>query len=285
MERPVLGRGLDELLGNTEEEAPSFESPSLENQVLHISIEKIKPDPNQPRRFFDEKSLEELANSMREQGLLQPIVASQENFGEYLIIAGERRWRAAQKIGWEKIPVIIKKTEGKTAQRKTLALVENLQRQDLNPMEEAQAFHWLMTHQNWTQNLLAEKIGKDRSSIANTLRLLNLHPEAQNLLAKNKISFSIAKLLLQEPSKEKQKIWGRMAAQNKLTVRELENKLKEANTPRQIQKKEIPLWLKLGCDRLSKKWSLNVSLRSGAKTSLVISFKDPEEIKEFIHHV
>ena len=288
MDRPVLGRGLDELLGRASSPSSSSEKPSSPNTVFQISLERIKPDPLQPRSHFDKKALEELASSLREQGLLQPILVSQEKDGFYKIIAGERRWRAAALAGWQKIPALIKKNEEEQFQKMTTALVENLQRENLNPMEEARAFEWLMTVKNWPQSKIAEIIGKDRSSVANTLRLLQLNPYVQELLSKNKISFSIAKLLLQEKSEEKQKIWARMASQQKLTVRELEEKLKSKPSLKKTSKKtdDLPLWLKLSCNKISKKWNLDVSLKKGfSKNSIVISFSDPEQLKEFMDHV
>ena len=283
-ERQVLGRGLDELLGRAE---PLDSPPSrLENQILKVDIERVHPNPHQPRRFFDETSLEELALSLKEQGMLQPIVVSENKQGDFLIIAGERRWRAAGKAGWARVPVIVKKDENEQTKRMTMALVENLQREDLNPIESARAFAWLLQTKKWSQQKLAEVIGWDRSSVANTLRLLGLHPEVQKLLGKNRISFSIAKLLLQEKSTEKQRIWARLASQQKLTVRELEQKLKQKENKHSSFAKEPPLWVQLGCNKLAKKWNLDVALKKGfKKTSIVISFTDPEQIKEFIDHV
>ena len=192
--REVLGRGLDQLLGRTE----TTTSGSLENKVLQIAIERIHPDTKQPRRFFDEIALNNLALSIKEQGLLQPILVSKEKDETYKIIVGERRWRAVQKLGWSRIPVLLKNDTKQADQKMVLALVENLQRQDLNPIEEAYAFRFLLEENNWSQQKLAETMGRDRTSITNTLRLLNLHSDVQKLLSKNKISLSIAKLLLQE---------------------------------------------------------------------------------------
>ena len=220
-DRVVLGRGLDQLLGRTETRS---DSSSLENRVLQVPVERIHPDQKQPRRFFDETALNSLAQSIKKEGLLQPILVSKEKDNTYKIIAGERRWRAVQKLGWPRISVLLKKKPNRVDQKMVLALVENLQRQDLNPIEEAYAFQFLLKENGWPQQKLAETVGKDRSSIANTLRLLNLHSEVQKLLSKNKISLSIAKLLLQEKSLEKQAVLAKKAVQTKLTVRELEKK-------------------------------------------------------------
>lgn len=281
-DRVVLGRGLDQLLGRTEIESNSS---SLENRVLQVPIEHIHPDQKQPRRFFDETALNSLASSIKKEGLLQPILVSKEKDNTYKIIAGERRWRAVQKLGWPRISVLLKKKPNQTDQKMVLALVENLQRQDLNPLEEAHAFQFLLQENAWSQQKLAETVGRDRSSIANTLRLLNLHPEVQKLLSKNKISLSIAKLLLQEKSLEKQVIWAKKAAQRGLTVRDVEKKLHSGL----IKNKEVietPYWLREACAVLSRKWGVLTQVhKSKNKTKIVLSFDKDEDLKEFIHRV
>ena len=277
VDREVLGRGLDHLLGKPS--AKQKEAPK-ENRVLQLSVEQVHPDPNQPRKYFDEQGIKELAFSIKTQGLLQPILVFQTAEGKYQIIAGERRWRAVQKLGWSRVPAILKK-DSKEDQRFVLALVENLQRRDLNPMEEARSFKWLTEHQGWSQKKLAEEMGRDRSSIANTLRLFHLHPDAQNLLSKNKISMSIAKLLLQEESLERQKILARKACQEQWTVKELEKKINK----RTERKKETPFWMQEGCLRLSTKWGANVSARLQKKgASVTLSFSNEQSLKEFLNH-
>lgn len=279
--REVLGKGLDQLLGRTAVKNPTD---SLENRVLQIPVERVHPDTKQPRRFFDEKSLDSLALSIKKEGLLQPILVSQEADGTYKIIAGERRWRAVQKLAWPRISVLLKNDRKQTDQKMALALIENLQRQDLNPIEEAYAFRFLLEENNWSQKKLAETVGRDRASIANTLRLLNLHSDVQKLLSKNKISLSIAKLLLQEKSLEKQAIWARKAVQAGLTVRDLEKKLRFNLKDKEMI--EHPYWLKEACDFLSKKWGILVQAqRSKSKTKIILSFNTDEDLKRFINCV
>ena len=277
LDREVLGRGLDHLLGKTNEKQKV--SPD-ENKILQIGIEKIHPDPAQPRKYFDDQGLKDLAFSIKKQGLLQPILVSQRGEGGYQIIAGERRWRAVQKLGWSYIPVLLK-SDQKADQRLVLALVENLQRKDLNPIEEARSFKWLIEHQNWSQQKLAEQMGRERSSIANTLRLLHLHPEAQLLLSKNKISFSIAKLLLQEKSQERQKLLARRAYQEQWTVKDLEKTINK-----NIQKQyNIPFWLQERCLYFSKKWNAHVGARLRKKGgSITFSFSNEKQLREFLNH-
>src|SRR5262245_50363341 len=162
-----LGRGLGALLSA---------SPTDGDAMLEVSIDEIKPNPHQPRKAFEAGALDELATSIRASGLLQPVIARRSSSG-YELIAGERRWRAARQAGLERIPVIVR--EATDAESLELALVENLLREDLNPIEEAQAYQKLLAQFDWTQEELSHKIGKDRSSIANSLRLLRLPEDIQ----------------------------------------------------------------------------------------------------------
>ena len=289
-EREVLGRGLDQLLGRPLDNAKRYETPykgelQKESQIFKIAVEKIKPDPLQPRKFFDEKSLLELTCSIEKQGLIQPVLVLKEENNFYTLIAGERRWRAVQKLGWKSIPAIIKNPSDfkEKKQKMLLALMENLQREDLNPIEEARAFYWLLEKNKWSQEQLAKKVARDRSSISNSLRLLELHSEVQDLLSRNKISLSIAKTLLQEKSQEKQKIWAKKAAKEQMTVRELERKLK---TPFERARKEVPFWAKEKAGHLARKWAVDLKLKPSSKNiSLVLNFKDENELKGFFENV
>ncbi len=182
-----LGRGLDALFGGVSE----TKSASPEN---HLLIEEIIPNRSQPRKSFDESSLAELAESIRHEGVLQPLLVRQLPNGAYEIVAGERRWRAAQLAGLKEVPVIIKHLTDEQAL--AIALIENLQREDLNPMEEALGFKELRDKFSLSQNEIAEKVGKSRSAIANTLRLLQLPPLIQEDIANNKITQGHARPLI-----------------------------------------------------------------------------------------
>lgn len=183
-----LGRGLGALI------PPSAEEPaSQQTGVTEITIEQIRPNPRQPRHTLDEEKLQELAASIQEHGLIQPLVVTGTESG-YQLIAGERRWRAARIAGLETIPVIIKETSPQ--QMLELALVENIQRADLNPLEEAEAYNELMEQFGLTQEAVAERIGKSRTAVANTVRLLNLPDEAKEKLAAGDISEGHARALL-----------------------------------------------------------------------------------------
>jgi ParB family chromosome partitioning protein len=170
-----LGRGLAALIGDdTSEEAVIQDLRSLR----HIPIELLRASPRNPRRHFAESDLEDLARSIKEKGLLQPLVVRPRGEGEYEIVAGERRWRAAQRAGIHELPVVIRElTDGEALE---IALIENIQRSDLNPLEEARAYNILLEQYSYTQQQLADSVGKSRSHIANTLRLLNL-PESVRL--------------------------------------------------------------------------------------------------------
>jgi ParB family chromosome partitioning protein len=185
----ALGRGLSALIPNTTE----IKKSAGDNFFL-CPIEKIIPNKGQPRRHFNDTHLEELAASIREQGIVQPLVVRPEKEGNYLLIAGERRWRAAQKAGAHEVPVIIRDIND--LQAFELALVENLQREDLNPVEEAEAYRHLIEEHHYTQEQLAQRLGRDRSTITNSLRLLKLPEAAQQALAGGELSAGHARALL-----------------------------------------------------------------------------------------
>src|SRR5258705_11421130 len=162
MNKRGLGRGLGALLSAT---------PGEEDSLVEVAIDQIKPNPNQPRKSFESSSLDELTASIRSSGLIQPVVVRRLGSG-YQLIAGERRWRAARQAGLERVPAIVR--EATDVESLELALVENLLRADLNPLEEADAYQKLVAEFGWTQEALGERVGRDRSSVANTLRLLKL---------------------------------------------------------------------------------------------------------------
>ena len=179
-----LGRGLGALLAS---------SPTEGEALIEVSLDEIKPNPNQPRKSFGPAGLEELAASIRASGVLQPVIVRKTSHG-YELIAGERRWRAARQAGLERIPVIVR--EATDAESLELALVENLLREDLNPIEEGEAYNKLLAQFNWTQEELSSKIGKDRSSIANSLRLLRLPDAIQDDLKAGRLAMGHARALL-----------------------------------------------------------------------------------------
>ncbi|MCB9752811.1 MAG: ParB/RepB/Spo0J family partition protein [Myxococcales bacterium] len=203
--RPALGRGLGALIPNRAPEpsnedgavATSAPAPASRREGLRtVAIEQLRPCPDQPRRIFDPNALAELAQSITNHGIIQPIVVSPiaDARGEYQIIAGERRWRAAQLAALHEVPVVIRDTP--ESERLELAVIENLQRQDLNPIEEAQAFRQLMEVRAYTQEQLASRLGKDRSTISNALRLLKLPPRVQEYVQRGTLAMGHARALL-----------------------------------------------------------------------------------------
>ena len=228
-----LGKGLDALFSIYEDEEIKVEekqeakekkqdkSEVSSNGVAEIDIRKIDPNKDQPRKRFDANSLKELTESIKQHGIIQPIIVNEETNGRYTIIAGERRFRASINAGMKTIPAIVRKYTER--QIKEISLVENLQREDLNPIEAAKAIKELMTEYNFTQETVADRIGKSRPLVANTLRLLSLTPEVISMIESNKISAGHGKCLVSVEDKDKQIELAKLVIENRLTVRDLEN--------------------------------------------------------------
>lgn len=213
--RRGLGRGLGALIPETS--AFSHQEGEL---ILYLAMDAVIPNPHQPRKDFDEEELESLAESIRDQGLLQPIVVRKADDSKYQIIAGERRWRAAQRAGFEKIPALLRVTEDR--EMLPLALIENLVRQQLNAIEEAEAYDRLAKVSGWTQEEIAERVGRGRVHIANTLRLLHLPAEIQADVRSGLLSPAHARVLLTcETPEEMRSLRDRILAEH-LSVRETE---------------------------------------------------------------
>jgi len=212
MKKKALGKGLKAFL-------PEDYSILKEEKFMELDIEKLKPNFNQPRKNFDPQAIQELTDSIKETGVLQPIVAVPEK-DHYKIIVGERRWRAAQKAGLKKIPVLIRLM--KPEQQIEASLVENLQREDLNPMEIAEAYNRLAEELGYTQEKIAEKVGKDRASIANYLRLKKLPPSIQKMLSNGDLSMGHAKAILSVNDPELQVKLAKKITNENMTVRKIE---------------------------------------------------------------
>ena len=210
--RMALGKGLGALLPEFGQAEPKT--------LLYCGIEEIIPNRSQPRKHFDESKLQELAESIKEKGILEPLIVRRTDQG-YELIVGERRWRAAQKAGLKEVPVIVKEVEGREVLE--ISLIENLQREDLNPIEAAEAFKHLIEEFNLSQEDLSKRIGKDRTTITNTLRLLKLPLEVRNQLLQNRITSGHARAILSLESKEKQKELCALIIKKGLSVREAES--------------------------------------------------------------
>jgi ParB family chromosome partitioning protein len=219
--RPALGKGLGALI-------PDIEKEDRKN-FFSCGIEEITPSRYQPRKGFDEGRLTELANSIKEKGIIEPLIVRKRDRG-YELIVGERRWRAAQRAGIKEVPVIVRDVT--TAEAMELALVENLQREDLNPLEEAEAYKRLMEEFHYTQEELAKRIGKDRATVANAVRLLKLPQEIKAYLADESISSGHARTLLGLNSAEEQRTACAKIIKRGLSVRETERLVKRLNAQR-----------------------------------------------------
>ncbi len=228
-----LGKGLGALIPNKPAEAAASRSSSApasiaaeqqidpKDQVHQVSLDLILPNPHQPRKHFDHHALEELTSSIKEHGVLQPLVVMPADAqGKHVLIAGERRLRASKLAGLKKVPAIVR--EASEHDKMALAIVENVQRADLNPLEEAQAYQRLMSEFNLTQEEVSKRLGKSRSTVANILRLLDLPADIQTAVSEGKLSLGHAKVLASLDSSEEQKKYAQEALSNKLSVRDLE---------------------------------------------------------------
>ena len=225
----AMGQGLGALISDT---GVAQENPT----VVELKIIEVEPNKNQPRTNFDDEKLEDLAASIREHGVISPILVKKQSNGFYKIIAGERRWRASKKAGKKTIPAIIKDFTNQQVQE--IALIENLQREDLNPIEEARGYKQLMEDFELTQEQISQKVSKSRSTVANSLRLLNLSTKICGYLEQNKLSAAHAKILLSITDKDLQDNYAEICVKENLTRRELEKLIKENPNGKIIEKKK-----------------------------------------------
>ena len=274
--RGGLGRGLESLF---EDAAPSFES---DTRIETLPLREIEPDPGQPRKTFDDETLAELSASIAEHGLLQPIAVRPKPSGGYLIVAGERRWRASRMAGLTEVPVIVKDVTDEQAME--LALVENLQREDLDPVEEAVGIRELMTRCDLTQEQAARKLGKSRSALANSLRLLSLPETVLELLKSGFITIGHAKVVLGLPTPELQEEEAQMIADNQLNVRQAEALCKKLAKPaKEPVAAPLPSALPVEVEE-SLKQALGSEVRVAyhdGKGKLTVHFYSDDQLKAF----
>jgi ParB family chromosome partitioning protein len=266
-----LGRGLGALIPSSAQTGP--------DETLELPVAVIRPNPNQPRTSIDDVGIEELADSVKKVGVLQPILVRPHG-EEYQIVAGERRWRAAKAAGLERVPVrVLSADEGESLE---IALIENLQRQDLNPMEEAQGYRRLMTEHQMTQAEMADKVSKSRSAVANTLRLLDLPDEVQDLLAQEKLTAGHARAILAVPDEERRLRLAVKIVEEGLSVREAENlaRLFAAGGGERTPRPVSPKAYKLVARKLRRLLTTNVRVRQTAnKGKIEIDFHGEEELE------
>lgn len=260
-----LGKGLNALLSIYDEEEESEEreenvsrETKSDNGIEGVDISLIYANPNQPRKNFDETALKELAMSIKTHGIIQPIVLNRAEDGKYMIIAGERRWRAAKIAGLTQIPAFIRNYTPK--QIKEISIIENLQREDLNPIEAARAIKQLMDEYDLTQEAVADRIGKSRPAIANTLRLLTLPSDVVDMIENNKLSAGHARCLIPLSSSLEQTKVAQTAVAKKLSVRDLEKLVKNLLNPaKERPKAEQSIELKAMIEEMQRTFATKVS--------------------------
>ena len=280
-----LGRGLDAIF---------FDNSRLkdeeinENSITILKLSLIDPKSDQPRKYFDKDALEELSASIKENGLLQPILVREYAEGRYQIIAGERRFRASKLAGLSEIPTIVLDKSDKAVAE--IALIENLQREDLNPIEEAMAYRSLAEEYEMTQEELSEKIGKSRSAIANTMRLLDLPDEILTMVASKELSAGHARTLLGVKDPDDMLFLAQKAAESDMSVRQLEEEVKRINKPKKIkdEEEEVPFVdyfreMELKIQRqLGRKAKIQ---DKGKKKTLTLFYEDNEDLDELLKSI
>ena len=273
MEKKALGRGLDALLPPTK---PAVRSELPE--VQHLRVDAIVPNRYQPRQMFSPQELAELTASLKQSGLLQPILVRRKGDGIYELISGERRWRAAKEAGLETIQAVIRNCGDEESV--VLALVENLQRADLNPMEMARAYHRMMNEFGLTQDIIAQRVSCERSSIANVVRLIHLPVEIQQLIESNQLSMGHAKVILGLPGQNEQLRVARRVISRALSVRETEKLVESSPVAKKRGTKELRRtpWSDVE-ERLQKRLGTKVMIQNGRRGGkIVIHYFSPPEL-------
>ena len=279
-----LGRGLDAIfLDNTLETTQN-----KENTINTLKISLVDPKSDQPRKYFDKEALEELSESIRENGLLQPILVREYGEGRYQIIAGERRFRACKLAGLTEIPAIVLERDDKAAAQ--IALIENIQREDLNPLEEALAYKSLKDEYDMTQEELSERIGKSRSAIANSIRLLDLPDEILTMVAARELSAGHARTLLGVKDREDMILLAQFAAEQDLSVRQLEEQVKKINKKKkpapevEIEEEEpfVDYFREMEL-KIQRQLGRKVKIADkGSKKTLTLFYEDNEDLDELL---
>ncbi len=282
MKQKGLGRGLDAIFDREELAAPKAARPM--GSIEEIEVARIAPNPKQPRSYFDEAALEELADSIRVLGVIQPVTVRPESDGTYIIISGERRWRAAQLAGLAAVPVYVREADDQNLHE--MALVENIQRQDLNAMEVAFSLNRLMEECGLTQDGLSERVGKKRSTIANYLRLLKLPDEVQLAVKEGFISMGHAKAIASAPESAQISLLKKTVKKG-LSVRQVEELAAAMANPKAKQNEEAaeyPESYSRLVELLEKFFSENISIKSSpkGKNKIIIEFNGEQDIERFI---
>lgn len=276
-----LGKGLSAILSD-KYDSQALES--LENsdssQVVELKIVDVEPNKDQPRKEFDKEKLDELADSISKHGVIQPIIVTKKG-STYQIVAGERRWRASKQAGLKKIPAIVRDYDEIKVME--VALIENLQREDLNPVEEALGYKSLMDNFSLTQDKISERVGKSRSAVANSLRLLNLPEKVLKMLEKGEISTGHAKVILSVANKNEQVQIAELVAEKQMTVRETESFIKNKSKSKKSASKmsaEVKMAIKDMENSFSKYFGTKVKIKeTNGKGKIEISYYSHDEFE------
>ena len=275
-----LGRGLSSLIPNKPEKILPKDSRVIrEDAVLHVPPSDVQANPRQPRSHFDHDALEELVGSIKEHGILQPLIVTREGDG-YQVIAGERRLRAAQILELETVPVIVR--EAKEQEKLELGLIENIQRRDLNAIEEAVAYQRLIEEFNLTQEEVSRRVGKSRSAVANTLRLLTLPTEIQQAVVGGKINYSTARVIAGLPVEQRLDFFQKVLKQD-LTVRAAEGQAKKVSVRKHTRRLEKEPFITQKEEDLQAALGTKVSIKkTGSAGQIQIEFYSEEEFETLI---
>lgn len=270
-----LGKGLDALFST-----PIIEETTNQEEIVKkLKINEIEPNKEQARKLFDEEAIEDLATSIKEYGVIQPIIVSKKS-DYYEIIAGERRWRASKKAGLTEIPAIVRNDDDQ--RNKEISLIENIQREDLNPIEKARGIKQLMDEYNLTQQKVAEKLGKSRSSIANTVRILNLDERVINLALEGKLTEGHCKSLMSIDDPERQYKMAQYIIESGDSVREAEKKMKVRKKASKKNDKYIPIYRDIE-DTFQGFFGTKVKLDAGErKGKIIIQYSSNEDLERIL---
>jgi ParB family transcriptional regulator, chromosome partitioning protein len=277
-----LGMGLGALIGGEPEPVAVAAAAKSAEPASTMDINTIRPNPYQPRTEFDPKEIETLADSLKKDGLLQPVVVRPAGAGFYQLVAGERRWRAAKLAGLVRVPVIVREVEDKKMLE--LALVENIQRRDLNPMEKARAFRQLMTLNNWTQEQLADSLGMGRPTVANFLRLLDLPVEVQDAVSRGQISMGHARALLAVTQRATMMQILKQIVTDDLSVRAVEQMVtsKPAGSSSSKPSKKVEPWIQDFEQKLMDKLGVKVQITPDA---IVVPYASKEQLTQVLRRL
>ena len=284
-QKKALGRGLGALIPTRPAESAPAAPAAPSSGLAQVPIEQISPNPYQPRRIYNDASIEELSRSVREHGIIHPLVVTKIGDDKYRLIAGERRFRAAQKAGLETVPVVIKERMADTDILQ-VALIENIQREDLNPIEEAYAYHQLHEEFQLTQEEISKRVGKERSTVANFLRLLKLPDSVKKLLASGQLSMGHARAILAVDSARKQEQLAERVVKRNLNVRQTEMLAAEKSPKAEQPEKEKDVFTRDAEERLAKTLRSRVEIDRKRRGGVIhIRFGSEDELIRLVEEL